>query len=124
MFRRGNVNTDGQHERICASVLGSSYFKGKIRYPRTSYCRNVCYSKEVSFQTIDVEKDLGGKYFDEWMIYCEAVTIRSNTKIGYYVSSAYNAAQAFVFNYNSFTQKVYLENLSMNVGISDESFTQ
>jgi hypothetical protein len=103
-----------QHERLCVAVLGSSYFEGRDRYPRKPRFDEGCSYREVSFQTYQARRIATDNYY-EWMIRCQAVV----TENVYYISRAYSSGRVFVYSMDSADGKVYLENLSTNVVITD-----
>jgi hypothetical protein len=105
-------------------VLGSAYFQGKFAYLSKVHRRDECYYQEVSFQTSDAKREAArtGKYY-EWMIYCKAQTVGSNTEAHFYVSRAYKSYEMFVYRAVTPSYAIYLENLSTNVSIVDDAGT-
>ena len=123
-----NMKHLNQNARLCASVLGSSYFSGKIKLPGSRNNKNRCYLHPISFQT-DYGKGIARterQVYQEWMIQCKADDAihhraRRSKQTHFYISRAYNSNELFVYRIHSINghQRAYLENVSTRISIVD-----
>ena len=121
MCRRA-VRDGHQSSRICASVLGSTFFSDNVEtIPFRHQTSNQCITKEIAFQTEGAIKKSVSLKYQEWMLICEAVKIDSKDKTYYFVSRAYRSNQVFISNSDALDGRVYLVNLSTHIGIRDTS---
>lgn len=106
----GEIN---QYHRFCAAVTRSSYFKFEITHPRRE--PHPCSVEKVFFETTNGVKEAAGKSYWERMTMCYS------TNRLYYISRAYKSNQILVYRRHSSDDKIYLENLSFNISLVDES---
>ena len=113
-----------QWNRICVSVLGSMYFKTKIKYAQSAHNEDPCQYIEVTFRTAEAKRvlEMAPQNYYEWMIVCEAkkVTTTDEEGIHFFISRAYASNQVFVYSADYKNGVVYLENLSTNVSVIDD----
>jgi hypothetical protein len=98
-------------------VLNSLYFRDKIRYSPKSDFIYGCKKMEVSFRTEDAIANANDKYYEEWMLWCLAESIESDTQTEYFVSRAYRPNNVFVFTRDYSSREMYLENLSSGISV-------
>lgn len=110
-----------QWSRLCASALGSLYFRMKIRYPQPATNGNPCHRLEVSFRTEQARKELRNiseKYY-EWMTPCKARDVYTDKEVYFFISRAYVSNQVFIYDVGDSFGTVYLENLSTHISVID-----
>lgn len=117
----GNILLN-QSYRLCVEVLRSSYFKDMIKYP-IPWLDRQCRRKQVSFRTEEGIKEANGKSYYEFMVRCNSTIYESFYKVSFYISRAYTRNEVFVYsvrNEDRGDEVLYLENLSVNVGVVNE----
>lgn len=78
------------------------------------------FEKEVSFRTEEALVQSAGESYRERMMICFLRTIDFNIPTSVYISRAYESNQVFVYSQDFLDQKIYLENLVVNVSIVHE----
>lgn len=119
--------SNNQKGRLCAMVLRSSYYREKIeyRYPDPFFPAE-CIQREVSFRTEEGIQQAAGKTYHELMARCRSRTIRPNTDYYFsdfrylFISRAYKPNEVFLYQQDSATTRIYLENLFIDVSIVTE----
>lgn len=112
-----DLNNEGQ--RLCAAVTTSSPFKDKIRY--LQFPEHPCYLETVSFRSEEGVKKSYGKLYRERMTLCHSLFINPLMRESFmYISRAYRSNQVFVYLRDPLDQKIYLENLSINLSVVHE----
>lgn len=115
-----SVDENDQSFRLCAKVLTSLYFKSSVKYPiRTSGWH--CLKKGIAFRTEDGVKEAARKSYNEWMLRCPTTMANSNLEF-YYISRGYNPSEVFVYIQDIPNDKIYLENLNINVNFVHETY--
>lgn len=114
--------SDNQHFRLCAIVLTSSYFITRFKYP-TRVNAYAVFEDQISFRTTDANLRSVGKEYHERIVVCPVRIIDSSHQTRVYISRAYKSNEVFVYLRDPSDGRLYLENLSVNVGIVHEPFT-
>lgn len=116
---------ENQHYRLCVALFRSSYFKDKFAYPilENRYREIRCYETVISFKTEEAIRQAADNIYSERMTKCRTVSLDTNAEVSLYVSRAYITHQVFLYRRDPSDQKIYLENLTVDLNlITDYNF--
>ena len=116
---RDSIN---QHYRFCVAISRSLFYEDEFLYPMRM--PQLCSLRKISFRRREVAKKVTKKLSG----YFERVTLcrsqhpgpsrKDDTQL--FISRAYMSDRIFVYRLDPTSNRLYLENLSINVSIVDE----
>jgi len=70
---------------------------------------------KISFYKDDSKTEDDGIIYEEWMMGCMVKRMFTENNITYWLSRAYRSNQLFVYKYDFQRDKIFIDNLSVNV---------